>query len=98
MNVEWGRTENRDMTMSKQNTSSFDRIKSHLMTRGSAQAVPASLDGDLETLVRRCDDVHSLENEYGSIELSPYMTSLLRVSKPASNRAVIIGAAAAASV
>ena len=78
--------------------SSFDRIKAHLNTRGSNVAVPASKREDLEMLVRRVDDVRSLGREYGEVELSPYMSSLLRVSTAAPVRTVSVNAAAAASV
>ena len=81
--------------MSNETTSSFDRIKTHLSTRGASKAVPAHMRDDLEVLVRRCDDVRSLEREYGSIELSPYMASLLRVSKVASHNATVAAPAAA---
>jgi hypothetical protein len=66
--------------MLKQKKSSFDRIKQHLNTRGESTPVSGALAGDLETMVRRCDEVRSLSKEYGTIELSPYMLSLLHVS------------------
>jgi hypothetical protein len=78
--VDRGWQEEGQAIMLKQKKSSFDRIKQHLETRGETAAVPRSLDGDLETVVRRCDEVRSLGNEYGSVELSPYMLSLLHVS------------------
>lgn len=60
--------------------SSIDRIAGHLKRRGSRAPVPVELEDDLETLVRRCDEVRSLGRAYGSVELSPYLRSLLRVS------------------
>ena len=63
----------------RQKHSSFDRIKSHLLLRGADEALPPELNEDLEILSRRCDTVRSLGREYGSVELSPYMTSLLRM-------------------
>ena len=59
--------------------SAFDRIQSHLTRRGAETPVLGSAREDLEMLVRRCDEVRSLGDEYG-VELSPYMASLLRVS------------------
>jgi hypothetical protein len=82
----------------KSKTSAFDRVKNHLSRRGSEKPAPASLQGDLEVLVRRCDDVRSLGGEYGSVELSPYMSSLMRVSSPVTGAVVQINATAAAGV
>ncbi len=81
----------------KRKSSSFDRIKTHLATRGSSAPASGSLRDDLEVLVRRCDEVRGLGREYGEIELSPYMSSLLRVSTPAPVVASV-GLQAAASV
>ena len=61
--------------------SSFDRVKEHLVIKGSYAPAPADCQDDLETLSRRCDEIRDLGDEFGSIELSPYMQSLLRVSK-----------------
>ena len=61
--------------------SSFDRIRNHLRHRSASQPVGEELEEDLEVLVRRCDEVRSLGQGFGSVELSPYMKSLLRVSK-----------------
>ena len=78
--------------------SSFDRIKAHLATGGAERAVPASKREDLEMLVRRVDEVRSLGREYGEVELSPYMSSLLRVSTAAPARIPAVSAPAVASV
>ena len=67
----------------KKKSSSFDRIKAHLVSRGSNVPATGTLRDDLNMLVRRCDEVRSLGREYGQVELSPYMSSLLRVSKAA---------------
>jgi hypothetical protein len=60
--------------------SSFDRIKKHLTTKGCEVPVAGSMARDMDMIVRRCDEVRSLSKEYGAIELSPYMVSLLHVS------------------
>ena len=78
--------------------SSFDRVRKHLREQGCATAVRAELCDDLEVLVRRCDEVRGLSREYGSIELSPYMTSLLRVSGAMPQAAPVVSAMAAAGV
>jgi len=52
----------------------------HLMSQGETVPVPEYLQDDVETLVRRCDEVRSLDRAYGSVELSPYVKSLLRVT------------------
>ena len=78
--------------------SSFDRVKKHLREKGCATAVQAELCDDLEALVRRCDEVRGLSREYGAIELSPYMTSLLRVSGVIPQAAPVDRAMAAAGI
>lgn len=78
--------------------SSFDKIKTHLTKMGAEVAVASSRQDDLETLVRRCDEVRSLGSEYGSVELSPYMLALLKVSAVARGKAASVRASAAASV
>lgn len=60
--------------------SSFDAIKDHMLTRGCNEPVRSELHDDLEMMVRRADAVRSLGAEYGQVELSPYMQSLLRAS------------------
>jgi len=82
--------------MSRQK-STFDRVKAHL-TGGNDVPPSAQISNDVELLVRRCDEVRSLGREYGEIELSPYMASLLRVSRSAPLNAPAVNAAAAASV
>jgi len=62
--------------------SSFDRVKEHLVIKGAYAPAPADAQDDLETLTRRCDEIRDLGDEFGTIELSPYMQSLLRVSRP----------------
>ena len=61
--------------------SEFDRVKAHLRLRGPRTPVTGRALDDLETLVRRYDEVRSLGQEYGEVELSPFMHSLLRVSR-----------------
>ena len=78
--------------------SSFDRIRTHLTQRGETVAVSHELAGDLETIVRRCDEVRSLRQEYGAVELSPYMVSLLHVSGGLAREEVRMHSAAVASV
>lgn len=68
-------------------TSSFDRVKSHLLRQGADTPAPAVMQDDLDAVVRRCDEVRSLGQAYGSVELSPYMKSLLRVSDAAAHAA-----------
>ncbi|MFH0939366.1 MAG: hypothetical protein V1899_08815 [Planctomycetota bacterium] len=80
------------------NTSSFDRVKAHLLKEGANTPAPSHLRDDLELLVRKCHEVRSLSREYGSIELSPYMTSLLRVSTPAPDRTATVSMRAVAGV
>ncbi len=60
--------------------SSLERVQNHLKTKGARTPVSEDLHGDLRSVVRRCDSVRNLGDVYGSIELSPYMKSLLRVS------------------
>lgn len=70
------------------NRSAVNRIRAHMTTRGCNTPVNRSRREDLVTLVRRCEDVQGLTQEYGPIELSPYLRSLLQVSGvPASNLA-----------
>ena len=66
--------------MSKQ--SPFDYISKHLSSTGGCdKPVPPEEFDNLAMLVRRCDEVGSLRNEYGTVELSPYMLNLLKISK-----------------
>lgn len=82
----------------KRKSSSFDRIKAHLVARGSSAPVTGTLRDDLDVLVRRCDEVRSVSREFGEIELSPYMSSLLRVSTTAPAGVQSVRVPAAASV
>lgn len=75
--------------------SSFDRVKAHLRLRGCRTPVTGRMREDLETLVRRYDEVHSLGQEYGEVELSPFMHSLLGVSRPPEVSLSAVPAAAA---
>ena len=77
---------------------SFDRIKAHLDTKGCAAPIADDLARDLEMVVRRCDEVRSLSREYGAIELSPYMVSLLHVSSGLPREEVRAHSAAVATV
>ena len=80
--------------------SSFDRVKKHISRKGTAK-VPVALHDDLECLSRRCDEIKSLNQGFGFVELSPYMLSLLRVSgleaQPISARAEMAESVAAGS-
>ena len=78
--------------------SAFDRVKDHLLNKGSDVPPSALVADDVEMLVRRCNEVRSLGREFGGVELSPYMTSLLRVAAPRQSNAAVVGASAAASV
>jgi hypothetical protein len=78
--------------------SAFDRVKDHLLNKGSDVPPGSSLGNDVEMLVRRCNEVRSLGREFGGVELSPYMTSLLRVSTPAPSSTAVMNSQAAASV
>jgi hypothetical protein len=60
--------------------SAYDRVKEHLDGKGEKASVSVELRDDLETLVRRTDEIRGLGEEFGSIELSPFMMSLLGVS------------------
>jgi len=62
---------------------------------GCETPVPEDMRDDLEVLVRRCDEVRSLGQGYGDVELSPYLTSLLRVSGVPATSLAVAGAAAA---
>ncbi|HEY3320552.1 MAG TPA: hypothetical protein VGP72_08810 [Planctomycetota bacterium] len=73
--------------------SSFDRIKAHLDTWDGETPVPESRREDLEVLVRRCESAQKL-----GVELSPYMSSLLRVSTLPPVRLTMASAAAVAGV
>ncbi|HYF50601.1 MAG TPA: hypothetical protein VEJ63_14410 [Planctomycetota bacterium] len=77
--------------------SAFDRVKAHLSKGNDVPPSPQIAD-DVEIMVRRCNEVRSLGREYGEIELSPYMASLLRISRSAPLSAPAVNAAAAASV
>jgi hypothetical protein len=79
----------------KRKSSAFDRIKSHLSNRGCKTPVEGQAREDLEMLVRRVDEVRSLDREYGSVELSPYMSSLMRVSGVSANVDTVATSAAA---
>jgi hypothetical protein len=61
--------------------SRFDRVSRHLQTMGESE--PMEHMEDLENIVRRCDDVRSMGADFGEIELSPYVQSLLRVTRAA---------------
>jgi len=75
--------------------SAFDRVKAHLVLRGSRAPITGKRREDLETLVRRYDRVRSLGQGYGEVELSPYMLSLMRVSEmPVESLAAVPVAAA----
>lgn len=78
--------------------SSFDRIKKHLATKGCDVPVADDMAGDVDMIVRRCDEVRSLSKEYGAIELSPYMLSLLHVSSGLPRESARANAAAVVSV
>jgi hypothetical protein len=78
--------------------SPFDRIKRHLVLRGCNRPVRGALRDDLETVVRRCDDVRGLSPEFGSIELSPYLASLMQVSGAPAEPLEVAGVSAAAGV
>jgi len=84
--------------MANRKISSFDRIKSHLDLRGETVAVSRDMEGDLDAVVRRCDEVRSLRQEYGTIELSPYMLSLLHVSSALPREEMRANSAVVASV
>ncbi len=60
--------------------SSIDGIIGHLRRRGADVPTGDDLHDDLTLLVRRYDEVRSLGQGYGSVGLSPYMKSLLRVT------------------
>lgn len=78
--------------------SSFDRVKAHLLAKGSRTPAGDDLRDDLEMLVRRCDSVRSLGGEYNGVELSPYMSSLMRVSMTVPSSTMALKATVAASV
>jgi hypothetical protein len=78
--------------------SSYDAVNDHMLTRGWKEPVDAALHDDLERVVRRVDVVRSLGAEYGEVELSPYMQSLLGVSTAAQTHAGEVRVAVAASV
>jgi hypothetical protein len=59
--------------------SSFDNVSSYLSRRRARTAVPAEMQEDVETVVRRCERLRSLGEAFQQVELSPYMRSLLRV-------------------
>jgi hypothetical protein len=77
--------------------SSFDAVQDHMLTRGCHEAAEG-LEGDLEMIVRRAERVRSLGAEYGHVELSPYMQSLLRVTSAIGVSKKAEHAAVAASV
>jgi hypothetical protein len=83
--------------MNKRNTS-FNRVKKHLEVRGCDCPAGAELCDDLEVVARRCDELRDLSREYGSVELSPYMRSLLRVSGVLPQCAPVARAAAVAGI
>ena len=86
------------MEIMARNKSAFDRVKAHLMNKGSDVPPSALVSDDVEMLVRRCNEVRSLGREFGGVELSPYMSSLLRVTTAMASHKTAVGATAAASV
>jgi hypothetical protein len=56
------------------------------MLQGPKVPVIAELRADLESVVRRLDEVRSMGSLYQGIELSRYMQSLLRVSQEQDKR------------
>ena len=72
--------------------SSIDRVTRHLRRSGEAVPAPEELREDLAALVRRYDEVRSLGQGYGSVELSPYLKSLLRVTSVEPHAALAVRA------
>lgn len=77
--------------------SAFDRVKAHLAKGPDVPPSPQLAD-DVELMVRRCNEVRSLGQGYGEVELSPYMASLLRVTRALPVSTAAVRAPAAASV
>jgi hypothetical protein len=74
--------------------SAFDRVTAHLRFRGCRTPVTGRLKDDVVMLVRKCDEVRSLGQEYGGVELSQYMKAVLRVSRIADFSPAAAGMAA----
>ncbi|MGD0092753.1 MAG: hypothetical protein ABSE73_22810 [Planctomycetota bacterium] len=68
------------MERTSRRNSDYYRVRGHMLRRGCCTPATGRVRESLEMLVRRCDEVRGLREEYGEIELSPYMRTLLRVS------------------
>ena len=79
----------------REDDSPFDRVRTHLVRRGCRASVSGELQDDLDMLLRRYDEVRSLGEEYGKIELSPHMRIMLGVSGTADVSPVAAGMAVA---
>jgi hypothetical protein len=78
--------------------SSFDRIRGHLLASGCSEPVPPGMRDDLIMVLRRCEQADERAGEYGGVELSPYMKTLLRVSVEATRASTPVRTQAVASV
>lgn len=68
--------------------STFDRVNKHLQSFGASVPMTEGCD-DLEMIVRRCEMVRSLGEEFGGVELSPYIQSVIGVTKEATRRRMV---------
>jgi hypothetical protein len=65
--------------------SHFETVNRHLQTRGASAPMTDNCD-DLDMIVRRCDMVRALGEEFGGVELSPYIQSVIGVTREATRR------------
>lgn len=73
---------------------SVERLRAHLTAKGAGVPVQGELRDDLENVVRRCDEIRGLGQGFGSVELSPYLKAMLRVSGLDGQAAPVAGACA----
>jgi hypothetical protein len=78
--------------------SSIDRVKAHIAVHGCDTPAEGETYEALQTIVRRYDEVRSLGREFGSVELSPYVSALLQVSRLRGETATGVHTAVAAGV
>ena len=59
---------------------SVQRVREHLSRHGGRVPADASLRPELRAMARQCEELQARGEEYGEVELSRYMKSLLRIS------------------
>ena len=77
--------------------STFDKVNRHLQSFGASVPMTEGCD-DLDMIVRRCDMVRALGEEFGVVELSPYIQSVIGVTREATRRRMVEDVRLVASV